>query len=305
MRKPSIVLLNAILFSLLPATNLFALSDEANAVIEAMRAHLREAKAAEKVKEEKTANVYVPGKELSEALVRYKTKVYSNLKPKMEVAGEKPVILEETDNTVTAEEVEENTHQVNDSEVSYIEPVEAYEQYPITASDFPEITDVEVAIAHGTAEISDTPSEQTITDTENNTPELTEESHEYIPGRLLMASILKIRHAQRRDTPASEELDEAIEEYEARLANSRKETNSATVMQKADEEISALYIPQNAPSELVIENNKEENDDENIIEPELLKETTNQSKQIDDEKFNDYISKYDFEMPENYRIIVE
>ena len=119
----------------------------------------------------------------------------------------------------------------------------------------------------------------------------------YVPGRLLEQSVHRIKHSRKSNNPASDELDTAIEEYEKRLSN-KNSNNSEEVMSKANEEIEELF------------NNPEKR--ERIAEEARRKNyyhsnsnAYNEDNSIDDEKFNDYISKYKFKMPDNYRIIVE
>ena len=115
----------------------------------------------------------------------------------------------------------------------------------------------------------------------------TTDKNEYVIGQLLNKSIKRIRHSQRRNTPASSELDSALEEYEKRLEN-KKARNSQEVISNANEEIEELFNNTDKYSDI------EEKSSSDLEE-----------NKIDDDKFNDYISKYDFKMPENYRIIVE
>ena len=77
------ILLVTVFFSLLPVANLFALSKEATEAIEAMRARLKQSERQEQ-KVNTTFNnsvnsddEYIPGKELSAALARYRRNVYS------------------------------------------------------------------------------------------------------------------------------------------------------------------------------------------------------------------------------------
>ncbi len=339
MRKLSLILLNTILFCIVPVTNLFALSKEAETAIEKIRAELE---AREKAEQQETPEVYIPGRELSAALVRYKLAVYSkNLEVKVknqsEIKSEEKsarpsgIDVSDFDHPMVGEPVEYNNGSIVMAEDGNFgeKPAEVIDATAISANEANNIavtnSEENSQIAHGTMDIY-----------------AADDSIEsYIPGQLLQNSIMKIRRSQGREESAGEEVDKAIEEYEAKLVEAKKAMDSKEAIEKADEEIAELYNTENKPEALVADTNKKRDDEEAIAEMkkkgskrpknkaakksrvkedeiivavddeeslEALKKNTEEkkdSKEIDDEKFNEYISRYDFKMPENYRIIME
>lgn len=324
MKKYEKILLATVFLSLLPVTSLFALSKEATEVIEAMRIRLRLAEtlqqpAAQVAPTKKVSDdEYVPGRELSAALAKVRRERYNAENrvrrtshkvvaeatkekdntpivavddPKEEqptntqeiiidavpaqteekVEAEKEVVIEEAPQTSQPKEVEEVKEDNSSDELIIIEAMEAddSEAWAIPIYENNQNNSQSDNIANKSKKA---------------------DTKEYVPGQLLQQSVKRIRHSRRRNTPASAELDTAIEDYEKRLANKRAR-NSKEVIENANDEIEELF------------NNSEKRS--SLAERERSKATSDEDDQIDDDQFNDYISKYNFKMPENYRIIVE
>ena len=319
------ILLFTVFFCILPTANLFALSKEATEAIEAMRARLR---LLESNTEQPEAVVsceedYVPGRELSAVLARIRRERFESEKRTKQVHIKQTPKEEKIETPVEVKPItevtEDNIIVANDEEASNNQPVtesapseeeqeviavpavkseEPVEEEHITASE-PETankTSQDEIIIIEAMEADD--SEAWSVPINNKTSEQPQkpdtvaaqkaDNNEYVTGQLLERSIRRIRHSQRRNTPASSELDSALEDYEKRLAR-KQARNSKDTIATANEEIEELF---NNPEKQNAYNSK--------------KETSEQEEnKIDDDKFNDYISKYDFKMPENYRIIVE
>ena len=319
------ILLITVFFCILPTANLFALSKEATEAIEAMRARLRlsESDKGQIIAVVPSDEEYVPGRELSAVLARIRRERFESekrlkqahnkqtpqeekreapveVKPQTAITEENVIVAtdqEDSDN----QQVQESAPSVKEQEVIAVpavtdeEPVEKETIVPTEPETNNKTSQDEIIIIEA-MEADD--SEAWAVPIHNKNKESDQElnrvtaqkadNNEYVTGQLLERSIRRIRHSQRRSTPASSELDSALEDYERRLAQ-RQARNSKDTIATANEEIEELF------------NNSEKY---NVYNQE--KEVTEQEEnKIDDDKFNDYISKYDFKMPENYRIIVD
>lgn len=322
------ILLVTVFFCILPVANLFALSKEATEAIEAMRARLRLSESSQEQTIEishSNKDEYVPGRELSAILARIRRERFEaekrskhghsnhiSPKEKIEVPVEvKPQTEVTEENIIVANDQEDSEIPTSEKEVvavpavtsveeSEVPPTTETEEPPAVVSTEPSTTnkaaqDEIIIIEAMEADDSEAwavpinnrtgeSSERTVT------PQKAENKNEYVTGQLLERSIRRIRHSQRRSTPASSELDSALEDYERRLAQ-KQARNSKEIIANANDEIEELFSNQHTVSAESESNRYNSNDSE--------------ENRIDDDKFNDYISKYDFKMPENYRIIVE
>ncbi len=321
MNKLVKILFITVFFSLLPVANLFALSTEAKEAIEAIRARLNKNNVNVQVQNEFTYSSddneedYIPGKELYAALARIRRERYAaqNRNSKEESVAVAATVSEAdsstTETTVVNEpettSQEENTkitdYPLSESNKQSEEVIQSEEITEPDTKEAPSSNDELIIIEALEANDSeawsipiDTPSETNTSTTATTKPN----NNEYIPGALLKQSVQRIRHSRKSNNPASDELDYAIEEYEKRLAN-RSSNNSEEVMTKANEEIEELFNNPEKRSRIAEEGRKNYYSQN----PETSVSTDEQS--IDDDRFNDYISKYKFKMPENYRIIVE
>ncbi len=320
------ILLVTVFFCILPVANLFALSKEATEAIEAMRARLRllesnQNQTTENISASNNSDEYVPGRELSEVLARIRRERFEAEKRFKHAHIQQTPIEEKTEAPVEVKPITE----ITEENIIVANDQEPYDNQPVTETAPTEEKQEVIAVPAVTSEEEYTDSAKPETtankssqdeiiiieameadDSEawtvpinNKTKEPAQKetvvpakeakkSNEYVTGQLLERSIRRIRHSQRRNTPASSELDSALEDYERRLAQ-KKARNSSEVIKSANEEIEELF------------NNSEKYDDSYISH----QDEDSDNNQIDDEKFNDYISKYDFKMPENYRIIVD
>ena len=325
MKKLVKILLFTVFFCILPTANLFALSKEATEAIEAMRARLRllESNTEQPASVVSSEDEYIPGRELSEVLARIRRERFESekrakeshakqtpknekieapvdIKPQPETTEEN-IIVANDEEASNNQLVTESAPSVEEQEVIAVPAVkseEPVEEEPITAlepetankTSQDEIIIIEAMEADDSeawaVPINNKPSEPS--QEPNTVAAQKADNNEYVTGQLLERSIRRIRHSQRRNTPASSELDSALEDYERRLARKQARNSKDTIV-TANEEIEELF------------NNQEKQNAYNSKE-----ETSEQEEnKIDDDKFNDYISKYDFKMPENYRIIVE
>ena len=328
------ILLVTVFFCILPVANLFALSKEATEAIEAMRARLRlsESKQEQPITiSSSDNNEYVPGRELSAVLARIRRERFEAEKRQKQVHAnlatekneEAPVVVKPQ-----TEITEENIIVADDQQASEIITSKEEEQEPISVpavssadtTEVPETIEETPAITSTEPEVTNKPSQDEIIiieameadDSEawavpinnrNNdsaektvTPQKAENKNEYVTGQLLERSIRRIRHSQRRSTPASSELDSALEDYERRLAK-KQARNSKEIIANANDEIEELFNNPEKRAAFAESERDSYYSDKNADDSE--------ENRIDDDKFNDYISKYDFKMPENYRIIVE
>ena len=327
MKKYEKILLATVFLSLLPVTSLFALSKEATEVIEAMRIRLRLAETLQQPTTEvapakkATDDEYVPGRELSAALAKVRRERYeAESRPRRtshkvvveEATTEKditPIVAiddpKEEQPTYTQEIIVDAVPTQNEEAIETVEAEKEVVEVAPQPSQPQEVEEVKeenssdelIIIEAMEADDSEAwaipiyENNQNNTQTENiaNTSKKAD-SKEYVPGQLLQQSVKRIRHSRRRNTPASAELDNAIEDYEKRLAN-KKARNSKETIANANDEIEELF------------NNSEKRS--SLAERERSKDTSDDDNQIDDDQFNNYISKYNFKMPENYRIIFE
>ncbi len=317
------ILLVTVFFSLLPVANLFALSKEATEVIEAMRARLKQSEkqeqtvvpAANNNKVESTDD-YIPGKELSAALARYRRNIYS-AKAKLHFAD---TIVAENSTSTTEKVQSVPVTPVEEKPIEKVEEKETYSNPPEPVDQEPEVEETIKTVSQETnnddssakedeliiieaREADDSEAMNIPIDSNESVPESVPEttpvinqSNEYVPGQLLQQSVQRIRHSRKSNNPAGTELDEAIEEYERKLAN-KNSKNSEEVMALANEEIEELFNNPEKRARIAEEGRERYNQKSN--------NNDSDASEIDDEKFNDYISKYNFKMPENYRIIVE
>ncbi|MBQ3644064.1 MAG: hypothetical protein II961_05660 [Candidatus Riflebacteria bacterium] len=321
MKKYEKILLATVFLSLLPVTSLFALSKEATEIIEAMRIRLRLAEtlqqpAAQVAPTKKVSDdEYVPGRELSAALAKVRRERYdaenrvrrTSHKVAVEEAtrekGNTPIVAiddpkeEQSTNTqgIIIDAVPAQTEEKVVAEKEVVEDVPQTSQPQEVKED--NSSDELIIIEAMEADDSEAWAIPIYENNQNNSQSdnianksKKADTKEYVPGQLLQQSVKRIRHSRRRNTPASAELDTAIEDYEKRLANKRAR-NSKEVIENANDEIEELF------------NNSEKRS--SLAERERSKATSDEDDQIDDDQFNDYISKYNFKMPENYRIIVE
>lgn len=281
MKKIGKILLATAFLCLLPVGSLFALSPEAKATIEEIRVRLL---AEERILEKEKQNLnsietYVPGKELAAALARYRKKVYySKNRAVMPVQKDEPPL--------------ENTSGLDAPSGFYSERFEAL------AAKYREKLSGKAAQSQAPYELKTVEAKKAeeVFFEADGSQNVDKNEKIYIPGQLLGISIMRIRRSQRRETPASEELDKAIAAYEVRLAQ-KAARSSKDVVDKANEEIEEIF---NNPEKRA----KTAKAKRHAMEAQ--KATTSQnSNEIDDQKFNDYISRYDFKMPENYRILVD
>jgi hypothetical protein len=325
------ILLITVFFCILPVANLFALSQEATEAIEAMRARLRllesnNEQPSEIVSSNAASDEYIPGRELSAVLARIRRERFESEK-RFKQNHIKPANINENEVTIVeakpvTEVTEENIIVANDQNSS--EPEVSNEEKQVvavpavtsnTSEEKPTQTSTESEAANTASQdeiiiieaMEAEDSEAWSVPIKNKTNESNQEetvvpaqkaekSNEYVTGQLLERSIRRIRHSQRRNTPASSELDAALEDYEKRIADKRAR-NSQEVIANANEEIEELFNNSEKSSSIAeIEQNRHDED---------IESSDNEENRIDDDKFNDYISKYDFKMPENYRIIVE
>ena len=324
MKKYEKILLATVFLSLLPVTSLFALSKEATEVIEAMRIRLRLAEtlqqpAAQVAPTKKVSDdEYVPGRELSAALAKVRRERY-DAEHRVRRTSHKVAFEEATrekDNTPIVAIDDPKEEQSTNTQGIIIDAVPAQTEEKVVAEkevveDVPQTSQPqeveEVKDDNSSDELiiieameADDSEAWAIPIYENNQNNSQQENiantskkadtKEYVPGQLLQQSVKRIRHSRRRNTPASAELDNAIEDYEKRLANKRAR-NSKEAIDNANDEIEELFNSSEKRSSLA--------------EREQSKGTSDEDDQIDDDQFNDYISKYNFKMPENYRIIVE
>ena len=325
MKKYEKILLATVFLSLLPVTSLFALSKEVTEVIEAMRIRLRLAEtlqqpAAQVAPTKKASDdEYVPGRELSAALAKVRRERYE-AENRVRRTSHKVVVAEaakEKDNTPIVAVDDPKEEQPTNTQEIIIDAVPAQTEEKVEAekevvveeapqtSQPKEVEEVKednssdelIIIEAMEADDSEAWAIPIYENNQNNSQSdnianksKKADTKEYVPGQLLQQSVKRIRHSRRRNTPASAELDTAIEDYEKRLANKRAR-NSKEVIENANDEIEELF------------NNSEKRS--SLAERERSKATSDEDDQIDDDQFNDYISKYNFKMPENYRIIVE
>ncbi len=325
------ILLITVFFCILPVANLFALSQEATEAIEAMRARLRllesnNEQPSEIVSSNAASDEYIPGRELSAVLARIRRERFESEK-RFKQNHIKPANTNENEVTIVeakpvTEVTEENIIVANDQNSS--EPEVSNEEKQVvavpavtsnTSEEKPTQTSTESEAANTASQdeiiiieaMEADDSEAWSVPIKNKTGESNKEetvvpaqkankSNEYVTGQLLERSIRRIRHSQRRNTPASSELDSALEEYEKRLAN-KKARNSQEIIANANDEIEELFKNSEKSSSYAESEQNSYNEDNETSD--------NEENTIDDEKFNDYISKYDFKMPENFRIIVE
>ena len=323
------ILLVTVFFCILPVANLFALSKEATEAIEAMRARLRlleskQQQTTDYISSNNNEDEYVPGRELSAVLARIRRERFEAEKRSKQAHIKQTPIEEKTKASVEVkphtEVTEENIIVANDQDTSDNQPINestpSEEKQEVIA--VPAVTSEEPAVEEYIAPAKPETTKQTPQDeiiiieameaddseawavpinNKNKEPghkenvvteNKAEKNNEYVTGQLLERSIKRIRHSQRRNTPASSELDSALEDYERRLAR-KQAKNSSEVIKSANEEIEELFNNSEKYDETSVSHQAEDSD----------------NNQIDDDKFNDYISKYDFKMPENYRIIVE
>lgn len=308
------ILLVTVFFSLLPVANVFALSKEATEVIEAMRARLKQSEGQEQ-KVNTTFNnsvnsddEYIPGKELSAALARYRRNVYS-----AKARNHQTNIIVAEDSSSTSESIQ--TVPVTPVEEKPSEKVEVEEKETYSTPQTPEVyepvetdnqttdsTDTEDGLIIIEAREADDSEAMNIPiesyEAAPQTAPVSKKKDEYVPGQLLQQSVQRIRHSRNSNKPASAELDDAIDEYERKLA-SKNGSNSQEVISKASEEIEELFNNPEKRARIAEESRDRYNQRSSNYDD------SSDTSAIDDEKFNDYISKYDFKMPENYRIIVE
>ncbi len=322
MNKLIKILLVTVFFSLLPVADLFALSKEATEVIEAMRMRLQQQETnvrQEPAKVVTDSNEYVPGKELAEVLARIRRNRYthnsninanstesyiSNISLKPIVAKEEKTSEEAepqkpvSENIITAVDEEEATTTDQKEALQIVEPVKTEPAQEITNPD--ELIIIEAMEADDSEAYSIPIDNTNNSKTVEPAPVSKKKNDGYVPGQLLEQSVKRIRHSRRRNTPASYEIDSAIENYEKRLAE-KNDKNSQEVIEKASEEIEELFNNPEKRAQIAEEGRDRYNSQKMN---QTISDDTDDD-QIDDEKFNDYISKYDFKMPENYRIIVE
>lgn len=273
MKKVGKVFLITIFLTLLPVANLFALSKEATEAIESIRTKLNQQSEKETETSFKTSNSnqYIPGKELSAALAKIKHERYLSEKKfnKIEINAKK---------TAPSKANDKFTDNLENSIA-----VESKEDITLTA--------VSPKPVESKINSNETIAKQELEPTKPN-------NQKCLIGSLLEESIMRIRKSRRTPKPARELLDEAIEKYEEKLIN-KDNQNSLETMEKADKEINELF---NNPEKLSEVAEKKRNKQ---LEQETIEDSEDNNNVIDDETFNYYISKYNFQMPENYRIIIE
>lgn len=149
---------------------------------------------------------------------------------------------------------------------------------------------------------------------------------DYVPGQLLADSVAKYREQHpKKEAVAEEEIEQAVvpEEEPVKVVQPQEaeeqkpEANdSYQTMEKANQEIEEIFNNPEKRAQVAEKGRKQvearkavqkkrEKKAEKPKNKPKAKEESDESKQIDDERFNDYISRYNFKMPENYRIIVE
>ena len=155
--------------------------------------------------------------------------------------------------------------------------------------------------------------------------EAEEASKDYVPGQLLQESVAKFREQNRNREAVVEENTESVVETEEKVVPAlpsqevlaeKSGDDSYQTMEKANQEIEEIFNNPEKRAE-VAEKGRKQVEARKVVQKKQVKKAekpkdkpkveddSNDSKQIDDERFNDYISRYNFKMPENYRIIVE
>lgn len=278
MKKQEKIQLLTVFLSLLPVARLFALSPESQKAIESMR-HRVYSQGKQEIAVEKE---YIPGKELSEALVKYK-KMFSptERKPINEVLASGEPKNVQFQNQIEKNNTENNNFQATSAEDSILtEIIEARKTRKVQYKSVIESMRARVIAREKDSEFIEA-----------------EQNDGYRPGLLLNESLEKIKKTS--DKPKTEYKKESVD------LNKKIKKNSQEIIEKANKEIEEIFNDSVKRAEIADRARKQRK--KVISIPDVVEKSENKAEeqQIDDEKFNDYISKYIFKMPENYRIIIE
>ncbi len=174
-------------------------------------------------------------------------------------------------------------------------------------------------------EVEEKPEAVIVEETEPAVAETEEASKDYVPGLLLQESVAKFREQIRNRETVAEETTEQVVETEEKVVPAlpsqevlaeKAGDDSYQTMEKANQEIEEIFNNPEKRAE-VAEKGRKQVEARKAVQKKQgkkaekpkdkpkVEDDSNDSKQIDDERFNDYISRYNFKMPENYRIIVE
>lgn len=278
MKKQEKIQLLTVFLSLLPVARLFALSPESQKVIESMRHRVY----SQEKKEIAVEKEYIPGKELSEALVKYK-KMFSPTKrePINEVLASGEPKNVQFQKQIEKNNTENNNFQATSAKDSILtEIIEARKTRKVQYKSVIESMRARVIAREKDSEFIEA-----------------EQNDGYRPGLLLNESLEKIKKTS--DKPKTEDKKESVD------LNKKIKKNSQEIIEKANKEIEEIFNDSVKRAEIADRARKQRK--KVISIPDVVEKSENKAEeqQIDDEKFNDYISKYIFKMPENYRIIIE
>ncbi len=289
-----------VLFCLLPLTASYALSEEAQQAIEAIRTKLNRSNFSFSFSNANanTDDTYVAGRELSKALSKVKqNRIKSEIKNQKRIVSTADSKNENNEtNNQTNEVININNESVIQQDSSSID----------SQKDTNKPIETDNKTFNNTKESENQLLEKLSSMSDDNDSEIGRKE-EYHAGSLLERSIMRIRKSRRSTSPASDELDEAIEQYEKRLEEKNYKNslqNSKEVMQKANEEIEELFSNPDKRAHIAEQERNRRNIQKNNYNPNVNDSTSN-NEVINDETFNDYLSHYNFKMPENYRIIIE
>lgn len=305
MTKQKILFLT-VFFCLTPVVSLFALSKEATEVIEAFRERaMKDANTL--VFSSRNPDEYIPGRELAMALSRVKRSRYSRKKHlggfsiQDDIIASKPLISLTKTNRVNDKEANSSEDLLpNDDEKNEIKS--STQSIPEVQEEVEEEEEESNVIEEETSE-----NEEELVSDETSNDNIPEEKKHYQPGKLLEESLNKVREINNKKSYREPSSSTNLKDFH--------QDNSQELMQKANREIDEIFnnpkwreeiaeqerqkrsIHALAASDKEINNDIDTNTDSN--------NSDSDNNKIDDQRFNDYIKKYNFKMPENYRIIVE
>lgn len=341
MKRFEKILVVTVFLCIFPVANLFALSQEAQSAIEAIRAKLLAKENQQTVTDE---TEYVPGKELAAALERFRAKVHTgnvvapvaakaadaeaveaNSDSKAETVIETNAdtqVIDQTENEAVAETTNEFPEEETSTIINEVvkEDIKKQNREALEAMRARLRERTKAAEATEKPVVAEEKQEEAIVEETKPVDEEPEMSQEhYVPGQLLERSVEKFRQKQNRET-TEEKVNQAVEENEKQQIENpeppKEAQDSHKVIEKANQEIEELFNNPEKRAEIAEKGRKQvearkavQKKQEKKVEKHKTKakddEDSDDSKQIDDERFNDYISRYNFKMPENYRIIVE
>lgn len=315
------ILFTTVFFCLMPVVSLFALSKEAKEIIEAYRERVIKAGESNQIIFSNTSSDgYIPGRELALALARVKRARYNrkiqsdfsfySVKDDSFITSVKNTEKVEEKSNFTASEIKSET------DTPIITELEQ-EKEIITENEV--ISNEEVDSIEEIDSVEDVDSvEEDISDNEQYAEEniisLPKTDSKYHPGELLEKSLNKVRNINNKKSyhePVKEKAKaEAKTEAKAK-AKTKVETkararvplydasNSNEIIAQANEEIEEIFKNPRYREEIA------EQERQRVAPQKAISDSDTNSDDIDDDKFNDYIKKYNFKMPENYRIIVD